>query len=277
MSTTGSQRLKGRVAIITGAGRGIGFAIGQQFAREGAHVVVAEIDTDVVYQAATDLTALGTEALAYPIDISDLPRMRHMIAEVVTKFGRLDILVNNAGISNKAAFLEMTEPQWDDMQRINQRAVFFTMQEAAKQMIAQIPEAERGNDRQPFSRGKIINLSSIAGRRGRADALHYSVAKSAVITMTQGAAMALARYNINVNALCPSVVPTRMWDHLDAAMAAQNGLERGVWYKARVERVPLKRPGTVEEIAAMATFLASSDADYITGQTYNVDGGSELN
>lgn len=277
MSTTGSQRLKGRVAIITGAGRGIGFAIGQQFAREGAHVVVAEIDTDVVYQAATDLTALGTEALAYPIDISDLPRMRHMIADVVAKFGRLDILVNNAGISNKAAFLEMTEPQWDDMQRINQRAVFFTMQEAAKQMIAQIPEAERGNDRQPFSRGKIINLSSIAGRRGRADALHYSVAKSAVITMTQGAAMALASYNINVNALCPSVVPTRMWDHLDAAMAAQNGLERGVWYKARVERVPLKRPGTVEEIAAMATFLASSDADYITGQTYNVDGGSELN
>jgi D-sorbitol dehydrogenase (acceptor) len=272
-----NQRLKDRVAIITGGGRGIGLAIGQQFAHEGAHVVVAEIDTEVVYDAAATLTALGTEALAYPIDISDLPRMRQMIAEVVAKFGRLDILVNNAGISNKAAFIDMSETQWDDMQRINQRAVFFTMQAASRQMIAQIPAAEREADRQPFSRGKIINLSSIAGRRGRADALHYSVAKSAVITMTQGAAMALARYNINVNALCPSVVPTRMWEALDAAMAEQNGLERGVWYKARVERVPLKRPGTAEEVAALATFLASSDADYITGQTYNVDGGSELN
>jgi NAD(P)-dependent dehydrogenase (short-subunit alcohol dehydrogenase family) len=144
-------------------------------------------------------------------------------------------------------------------------------------MIAQIPDEVKQAERAERSYGKIINLSSIAGRKGRADALHYSVSEAAAITITQGAAMALAPYNINVNAICPSVIPTSMWDELDRIQTEERGMPRGEWFKQRVERIPLKRAGTVEEVAAMCAFLASDEADYITGQTFNVDGGSDLN
>lgn len=277
MSTTESQRLKGRVAIVTGSGRGIGYAIGERFAREGAHVVVAEIDRPTVAPAAEHFSSLGTEAYPYPMDVGDLDQINQMVRDVVARFGRIDILVNNAGISNKASFLEMTPERWDEVQRVNQRGLFFCSQAVARQMVAQIPDSVKQAGRAETSYGKIINISSIAGRRGRADALHYSVSKAAVITITQGAAMALAPYGINVNAICPSVVPTRMWIELDAAMGPPQGLPPGEWYRRRVERIPLKRPGTAEQIAAMCAFLASEDGDYITGQTYNVDGGSELN
>jgi NAD(P)-dependent dehydrogenase (short-subunit alcohol dehydrogenase family) len=271
------MKLRNKIAIITGAGQGIGLAMGERFSAEGAHVVVAEIDRALVHNAAERITAAGTEALAYPIDVGDTDAVGRMIAEVVARYGRLDILVNNAGHSERVSFLDMTPDQWDFLQRVNQRAVFFAMQTAARQMIAQMPDEVRAAGRAERSYGKIVNLSSIAGRRGRADALHYSVSKAAVITMTQGAAMALAPYNINVNAICPSVVPTAMWDKLDREWGPQLGYPPGGFYKARVEKVPLKRAGTVQEIAAMATFLCSDDGDYITGQTYNVDGGSELN
>jgi NAD(P)-dependent dehydrogenase (short-subunit alcohol dehydrogenase family) len=272
-----TRRLEGKVAIVTGAGEGIGHAIALRFAREGAHVVVAEIKSDTVQRAAADCTAQGSEALAYPIDVGDVDAVRQMIKDVVNHFGKLDILVNNAGVSERAPMLELTPEQWDWLMRVNQRAVFFAMQAAARQMIAQIPAEIRASGRAPHSYGKIVNLSSIAGRRGRADAMHYSVSKAAVITMTQGTAMALAPYNINVNAICPSVVPTAMWERLDAALGGAAGLPPGEFYRQRVEKVPLKRAGTTEQIAAMATFLCSEEADYITGQTYNVDGGSELN
>ncbi len=271
------MRLKDKIAIVTGAGQGIGYGIGARFAAEGAHVVVAEINPETLHQAAADFTALGVEALPYLIDVGDSDAVNQMIADVVAHFGRVDILVNNAGVSEKASLLELTPERWDWLQRVNQRAIFFCLQAAAKQMIAQIPDEIKSTGRAAQSYGKIISLSSIAGRRGRGDALHYSVSKSAVITITQGAAMALAPYNINVNAICPSVIPTPMWDELDRANAEAHHLPRGEWYKRRIERIPLKRAGTVEEIAAMAAFLASDEADYITGQTFNVDGGSEFN
>lgn len=271
------MKLEDRVAIITGAGQGIGLAMGKRFAREGAHVVVAEIDRDLAGSSAESISTEGTEALSYPIDVADVDAVQTMMAAVVHRFGHVDILVNNAGLSERVSFLEMTPEQWDAMQRVNQRAVYFCMQAAARQMIAQMPNDVKQAGRAPRSYGKIINLSSVAGRRGRADALHYSVSKAAVITMTQGAAMALAPFNINVNAICPSVIPTGMWQRLDAEWGPKLGYAPGEFYRQRVEKIPLKRAGTVEEIAAIATFLCSDDGDYITGQTYNVDGGSELN
>lgn len=269
--------LKDRVAIVTGAGQGIGYAIGERFAREGAHVVVAEIQTEKAHAAAEHFTRIGAAAMSYPIDVGDTNQIEKLITAVVNQFGRLDILINNAGVSEKASFFELTPERWDWLQRVNQRAVFFCLQAAARQMVAQIPEAVKAAGRAEHSYGKIINMSSIAGRRGRADALHYSVSKGAVITMTQGAAMALAPYNINVNAICPSVLPTPMWDELDRIQSAAYGMERGEWFKRRVEKIPLKRAGTVEDIASLCTFLCSEAGDYITGQTYNLDGGSELN
>jgi NAD(P)-dependent dehydrogenase (short-subunit alcohol dehydrogenase family) len=271
------MKLRGKIAIITGAGQGIGLAMGERFSAEGAHVVVAEINPATVHSAAERISAAGTEALAYPIDVTDTDAVARMIAAVVERFGRLDILVNNAGLSERVSFLDLSPAQWDALQNVNQRAVFFAMQAAARQMIAQMPEDVRAAGRAERSYGKILNLSSIAGRRGRADAMHYSVSKAAVITMTQGAAMALAPYNINVNALCPSVIPTPMWEALDRQWGAALGYPPGGLYRARLEKIPLRRAGTVGEIAAMATFLCSDDGDYITGQTYNIDGGSELN
>lgn len=270
-------RLSGKIAIVTGAGQGIGYGIGQRFAQEGAQVIVAEIDRLTVFRAAEDLSRFGLPALAYPVDVGDTDQVERMVREVTERYGRIDVLVNNAGLSEKAGFLEMTPAQWDALHRVNQRGLFFCLQMVAKQMVAQVPDSVKQAGRAEGSHGKIINMSSIAGRRGRADAIHYSVSKAAVITITQGAAMALAPYGINVNAICPSVVPTRMWDNLDRAMGQANGLPPREWYRRRVERIPLKRAGTVEQIAAMCAFLASDEGDYITGQTYNVDGGSELN
>lgn len=269
--------MKGKVAIVTGAGQGIGFAIGEQLAREGARVVVADIQGDKAQAAAEYFSGLGAEALAITTDVGEPAQIDAMVRTVVQKFGRIDILVNNAGVSEKADFFEMTPERWDGMQRVNQRGVFFCLQAVARQMVSQIPEAVKAAGLADHSYGKIINMSSIAGRRGRADAIHYSVSKAAVITITQGAAMALAPYNINVNAICPSVIRTPMWEAIDRSQSEALNIPPGEWYKRRVARIPLKRGGTVEQIAAMVMFLCSEAADYITGQTYNVDGGSELN
>jgi NAD(P)-dependent dehydrogenase (short-subunit alcohol dehydrogenase family) len=272
-----AKRLEGKVAIVTGAGQGIGYATARRFAEEGAKVVVAEIHAETVETTTRDLMGMGAEALAYRVDVGDTCQTRQMVMDVVKHFGRIDILVNNAGVSSKSSVLEVTPDEWDWLQRVNQRGLFFCLQAAAKQMIAQIPAAVIEAGRAERSYGKIINLSSIAGRRGRADAVHYSVSKAAVITITQAAAMALTPYNINVNAICPSVIPTPMWDELDRVQTEAHGMPRGEWFNKRVARIPLRRAGTVEEIAAMAAFLCSSEADYITAQTFNVDGGSEMN
>ena len=269
--------LKDKVAIVTGAGQGIGFAVGEALARVGVHVVVAEIQREKAYEAAAHFSSLGAEALAIPMDVGDTTQLDPMVQAVVQKFGQIDILINNAGVSEKAAFFEMTPERWDWLQRVNQRGVFFCLQAVSKQMVAQIPDSVKAAGQADHSYGKIINMSSIAGRRGRADAIHYSVSKAAVITITQGAAMALAPYNINVNAICPSVIKTPMWNEIDRIQAETLNIPSGEWYKRRIARIPLKRGGTVEQIAATVMFLCSETGDYITGQTYNVDGGSELN
>jgi NAD(P)-dependent dehydrogenase (short-subunit alcohol dehydrogenase family) len=270
-------RHAGRVAIVTGAGQGIGRGVAKRLAQEGAHVVIAEYNAANAEDAARELSQLGTEAMAYPIDIGDTDQIEKMVKDVVAKFGHIDILVNNAGVNNTAYIMDVTPADWDRVIRVNQRALFFCLQIVAKQMIAQIPDDVKQAGRAARSYGKIVNFSSVAGRSGRPYAAEYSATKWAAISITQSAALAFAPYNINVNAVCPGLVPTPMWDYIDRTQAARFGMQQGQWMESSIEKIPLKRGGTPEDIAAAVSFLCSEDADYITGQALNVDGGIEMN
>ncbi len=271
------DRLKGKVAIVTGSGQGIGKGIALRLANEGAHVVIAEYKADNAHAVAHEISRIGPRALAYPVDIGDTDQIDQMVNDVVAEFGKLDILVNNAGVLETLPLFDLTPEKWDWLQRVNQRGVFFALRAAAMQMVAQIPEEVKAAGKADHSYGKIVNLSSVAGRKGRPYAAHYSAAKWAVISMTQSAAGYLAPYNINVNAICPGVVPTPMWDDIDKTQAQRFGLQQGEWIQNTVDKVPLKRAAKPDDIGAAVAFLCSEDADYITGQALNVDGGMEMN
>lgn len=271
-------RHEGKVAIITGAGQGIGYAVAQRLSQEGAHVVVAEYNLSSAEEAAKNLSTSGAEALAYPIDISDVAQVQQMVKDVVAKFSKIDILVNNAGLNRPAPLFDLTPENWEAVIRVNLNGLFFTLQSVAQQMVAQVPEAVKMAGRAEQSYGKIINFSSIAGRSGRPYDAAYSATKWGVISITQSAALYLAPYNINVNAICPGLVPTPMWQNIDRIQGVERqGLQPGEWMQKSIENVPLKRAAQPEDIAAAVSFLVSEDADYITGQTLNVDGGIEMN
>lgn len=272
-----NQRLLDKVAIVTGAGQGIGQGVALRLAQEGADVVVAEYNPVTAGASATMIAgATGRRALAYPIDIAETKAVQQMVVDVVEQLGRIDILVNNAGIMQTKPLIELTEVDWDRMIDINQRGLFFCLQAVAGQMIRQIPEEVKAAGRAERSYGKIINFSSVAGRSGRPLAAHYAAAKTAVISLTKSAALALAPYNINVNAICPGLVPTPMWAEIDRTQAQLRGLQPGEWIRQTIETIPLKRAAQPEDIAAAVAFLASPESDYITGQALNVDGGLEM-
>jgi NAD(P)-dependent dehydrogenase (short-subunit alcohol dehydrogenase family) len=287
------QRLTGKVAIVTGAGQGIGRGIALRLAREGADAVIAEYNPETANSAAQEIAMEGHRAWPYPIDISDVTAVKKMIEDIVAEFGRIDILVNNAGVVHTKPMLDLTEAEWDQVNNLNQRGMFFCLQAVALQMIEQIPEEVRATQapadimamkaqtdpQRPDTTnyGKIVNLSSISGRRGRPLATHYAATKAAVINITQSAALALAPYNINVNAVCPGVVPTPMWDQIDQDRANLFGAKPGEAIATFVNTVPLKRAATPADIGGVVAFFCSADADYITGQALNVDGGYEMN
>jgi NAD(P)-dependent dehydrogenase (short-subunit alcohol dehydrogenase family) len=267
------QRLLNKIAIVTGAGQGIGKGIALRLAQEGADVVVAEYNPETAAQTAEAIGDLGRRTLAYQVDLSKVGQIQPMVDRVVAEFGRVDILVNNAGRIKTQGMLDVTSEDWDRIVDTNQRGLFFCLQAVARQMIAQIPEEIRRTDRAPHSFGKIVNLSSVAGRSGRPYATHYAAAKAAVISITQSAALALARYNINVNAVAPGVVATPMWVQIDQERGQLFNTKPGEAMAGFIETIPLKRAATPEDIAGVVAFLCSRDSDYITGQTLNVDGG----
>lgn len=270
------RRLAGKIVIVTGAGQGIGKGIALRLAREGAAVVVAEFNPETAATAAAEIQSGGERALSYPVDVSRAEAVRRLVADVVRAFGRIDILVNNAGVMQTKPLLDLTEEDWDRIIDVNQRGLFLCLQAVATQMVAQVPDEVKTAGRAERSYGKIVNLSSISGRRGRPLAAHYAASKAAVISLTQSAALALAPYNINVNAVCPGVVPTPMWQQIDRDRGRLFGLKPGEAMASVVDTIPLRRPGTPEDIAAAVAFFCSPDADYITGQTLNVDGGYEM-
>jgi len=270
------QRLSERIAIVTGSGQGIGKAVALRLAKEGANVVVADINPATAEQSAEEIQTLGRYALAYHIDVANVAEIQPMVDRAVDEFDRIDVLINAAGVAQTGLFLELNEQQWDHVVDTNLKGTTFCIQAVGRQMIRQVPEQVRAAGRANCSYGKIVNFSSISGRRGRGKQLPYAASKAAIISITQSAALAFAPYNINVNAICPGIIPTPMWEQIDRDHSRISGLAVGESMKSFIERIPLKRAGSPENVAGVVAFLCSSDSDYITGQTLNVDGGFEM-
>lgn len=251
-------RLHGKSALITGAARGIGRAFAEAYVAEGAHVVIGDINLDGAEAAAAEI---GPAASAVRLDVTDQTSIDAAVAAVVDRHGALDILINNAGLFDLAPIVEITRESYDRVFGINVAGTLFTMQAAAKQMIAQ----GRG--------GKIINMASQAGRRGEPLVAVYCASKAAVISLTQSAGLNLIEHGINVNAISPGVVEGEHWDGVDALFAKYEGLKPGEKKKQVAAGVPYGRMGTAQDLTGVAVFLATPEADYIVAQTYNVDGG----
>ena len=255
------MQLKDQVALVTGAGRGIGEATVAALAEAGATVIVADIDAARADTVAAAIAQHQRRALAIKADAGDVADIQRMVDRAMAEFGRIDILVNNAGVTRRADIMDITEADWDRIHRVNAKGVFFCLQAVARVMI-------------PRRSGRIINIASIAGK-GYAGASNaaYAASKGAVISLTKTAAQQLGRHNINVNAICPGVTRTALSDANLKVRAEQEGLSLAEMEVRRASVIPLQRVNDPADIAAMAVFLASPGARNVTGQSYNVDGG----
>ncbi|MGP6088584.1 L-iditol 2-dehydrogenase [Antarctobacter jejuensis] len=252
------MRLDGKSALITGAARGIGRGFAEAYVREGATVAIGDINMEAAEQTAAEI---GEGAYALHLDVTRQDSIDAAISGVVERAGKLDILVNNAAVFDAAETVDITRDSYDRLYAINVAGTLFTMQAAARQMIAQ------GHG------GKIINMASQAGRRGEPLVLVYCSTKAAVISMTQSAGLNLIKHGINVNAIAPGVVEGDHWVHVDAMFAKLEGKAPGQKKREVEASVPAGRYAKPDDLSGMAVFLASSEADYIVSQTYNVDGG----
>ena len=255
------MQLKDRIAIVTGAAVGIGEAVVLRYLDEGAKVVVV----DVKPQAELEKTYNDVPAeriVLIQADVTTRDGIEGIVRATVERFGRVDILFNNAAIFDMRPLLEESWEIFDRVFAVNVKGMFFLMQRVARQMV------EQGGG------GKIINMASQAGRRGEALVSHYCASKAAVISYTQSAALALAPHRINVNGIAPGVIDTPMWKDVDALFARYENRPVGEKKRLVGEAVPLGRMGHPSELTGAAVFLASADADYITAQTLNVDGGN---
>jgi NAD(P)-dependent dehydrogenase (short-subunit alcohol dehydrogenase family) len=252
--------------LVTGSGAGIGRAIALGMANDGATVAAADIDFAAVQKTVAAMANTTNRALAIEVDCGDLASIDRMVAKTVAEFGRLDVIVNNAGVTRFSYIMDLTEADWDRIHRVNAKGVFFCLQRAAKEMIAQQQKDGRG--------GRIINIASIAGR-GHAGSSNvaYAASKGAVIAMTMMAAHQLGPHNINVNAICPGVTRTELGARNSVGRAAARGISVEELHAEQEASIPIRRANTPDDIAAMAVFLASPGARNITGQAYNVDGG----
>jgi NAD(P)-dependent dehydrogenase (short-subunit alcohol dehydrogenase family) len=255
--------LQDQVALVTGAGAGIGRAIALMMAEHGATLAAADIDLAAAERVAAAAAATNQRrAIAIEADCGDVASIDRMVARAVAELGRLDIIVNNAGVTRYAYIMDLTEADWDRIHRVNAKGVFFCLQRAAREMI------------QTGGGGRIINIASISGR-GYAGASNaaYAASKGAVIALTKMAAQQLGRYNINVNAICPGVTHTDLGARNAQTRAAERGITVEQLQAEQEAQIPIRRANTPDDIAAMALFLASPGARNITGQSYNVDGG----
>src|SRR3954453_8582213 len=244
------MRFRDEVAIVTGAGRGIGQAIATSLAAEGASVVVADIDTESARRVADKIVAGGGRAIAIQADVAEPAQVHSLIADTLARFGRLDVLVNNAGIGSNQPFLETTLEEWELQLRVNLTGTFLCGQAAAKAMLKN-------------TGGRIVNVASISGQRGGQGRAAYGAAKAGVILLTRVMAVELAPLGVHVNAIAPGPVDTEQ----------SRGTHTEATRRAYRERIPAGRYGELEEMPAAALFLASDESSFVAGHVLNVDGG----
>jgi len=249
--------LEGKVAIVTGGGRGIGRAIALRLADDGADIAVNDLDASAAEQVVEEVRRRGRKGVALVADVSDRDAVFDLVERTGEALGRLDIMVANAGIAIVKPFLEHTPQDLERSFAINASGVFYCMQAAAERFIAQ------------GGGGKIISASSIAGHQGFPHHGAYSGSKHAIVGFTQVAAKELGSHGITVNAYCPGVVDTDMWDVVSKGL----GQSKAEAFASLEDTIALGRVQTPEDVAGFVSFLASSDGDYITGQSVNVDGG----
>ena len=253
------MRLKDKIAVITGAGGGIGRATAERFAKEGARIVINDIVAARAQETVDIITRAGGQAVAAPGDVTVRADVQRIFATALDRFGTYDVLINNAGILRRAAITDLDEDDWERIFRVNVRSMFLCTQEAARYWL---------KEQRP---GKIVNLGSVTSIRGNSGAAHYAATKGAIKQYTESCALELGPHGINVNAIGPGMVPTNIasgggaFTPPDAARLAAMG-----------KAVPIGRPGTVEDIAAGCLFLASDEASYITGHLLIMDGGRTI-
>lgn len=256
-----------RSAVVTGAARGIGRGIAERLAQDGLTVAVADLESmrDELDEVAHGIERDGGRSLSVTADVTDPEEVQGLVRRTVETFGKLDVFVANAGIARVNPLLEMSLDELDQLVRVNLYGVFNSYQAAARQMIEQ------------RTGGKIIGAASIAAHKGFEMLGGYSVTKWGVRGLTQVAAQEWAKHGITVNAYCPGIVGTAMWDLIDEKMTEQSGEERGSALKRFSESIALGRTEEPRDVASFVSYLASHDSDYMTGQSVMVDGGIVFN
>jgi 3-oxoacyl-(acyl-carrier-protein) reductase len=243
------MRLNGKVAIITGAGRGIGRGVAVAMALDGAKVVVTDVNLDNCQAVKREIEGLGRQAIAVKCDVSQRDEVAAMVAEAAKAFGKIDILVNNAGITRDGMITDLTDEQWDGVMSVNLKSMFLCIQAVLNYMA-------------PQQSGRIVNISSITGEMGNIGQTNYAAAKAGAIGMTKSLSKELARKQITINAIAPGFIDTEM------TQAVPDKVKEFF-----IKQIPLGRMGKPSDIAAACVFLASDEADYITGQVLRVNGG----
>lgn len=258
------MELNDKTALITGAARGIGKTIALRFAQEGAKIALNDINKESLEDTAREIKKVSRERVIYKrADISKSKEVKELAQYVTEELGVIDILINNAAISQIVSFLDTSEKLWDRTMEVNLKGAFLCCQAVIPGMIKK-------------GKGKIINMSSQSGKRGSKWHTAYCVSKFGIIGLTQSLALELAPYRINVNAVCPGVVFTSLWEEQAADHARREGIEEKEVKENLLKNIPLARLGTPEDVANLVLFLASSRSDYITGQAINLSGGSVL-
>ena len=263
MDTT---RLLGKHVMITGAARGMGAAIAEHYAAQGAKICVADVNIEGCNEVVARIKASGGEAIAAKVDVTKRDQVKAAVEATAKAFGSINVMLNNAGVNKPLMFLDITEENWHQIMDINALGTLIGMQEAAKQMIKQ------GKQSEPY---KIINVGSILSRQAFDDVVPYACSKHAVLAMINGGAKALAAENITVNGYGPGVVRTELWEQLDKDLVAIGKFEKEGQSMDQLaeDMILLKRYSYPEDVVGTASFLASGESDYMTGQLIMIDGG----